>query len=447
MKNNDIKNITWKTVRSRLPFSGQTTIIMFIFAFVLISHFQCKVTNSSDSKWVIPLAMSIIYEGNTDLDEYKTIIEPGDYRVENVNGHLYSLYHLGVLLLVVPIIYCIDKALPIFSGVFLSDCNNKFFETLERFLASYFIALTAVFIYLIAIKMLNKKGPALFTVFVFSFCTSSWSTASRALWQHGPSMLMLTVCLYMIILAKDRPWLIQFMSIPLAYSYVIRPTNSISVIILTIYVLVQFRNYFTKFIFWGLLIAFPFCIYNLYVYGTLFTTYYKVEMIFTNKKFLSGALGILISPSRGLFIFTPVFLFSIYGMYITLKEKSTPTLNYFLVAIILLHSFVLFSYSNWWGGWSYGPRLFADMIPFFIYFLIPVNDRIFQFPGKTKKIIIFLYIFAVIHSFSIHYRGATNPCVLVWNNLPDDIDKNPERIWDWRDPQFLRGLNTPFSYR
>jgi len=25
-----------------------------------------------------------------------------------------------------------------------------------------------------------------------------------------------------------------------------------------------------------------------------------------------------------------------------------------------------------------------------------------------------------------------------WNSLPDDVDKHPEKVWDFSDPQFLR---------
>lgn len=46
---------------------------------------------------------------------------------------------------------------------------------------------------------------SLLTVFIFAFCTSAWSTGSRALWQHGPSMLMLSAALYLILSAREKP--------------------------------------------------------------------------------------------------------------------------------------------------------------------------------------------------------------------------------------------------
>jgi hypothetical protein len=43
-------------------------------------------------------------------------------------------------------------------------------------------------------------------------------------------------------------------------------------------------------------------------------------------------------------------------------------------------------------------------------------------------------------SVFIHSRGARIADVYIWNVSPDNIDQNPSRLWDLRDPQFLRGL-------
>jgi hypothetical protein len=43
-------------------------------------------------------------------------------------------------------------------------------------------------------------------------------------------------------------------------------------------------------------------------------------------------------------------------------------------------------------------------------------------------------------SVFINCRAATTVDVHRWNADPVDVDRQPERLWDWRDPQFLRGL-------
>jgi hypothetical protein len=45
---------------------------------------------------------------------------------------------------------------------------------------------------------------------------------------------------------------------------------------------------------------------------------------------------------------------------------------------------------------------------------------------------------ALIVSILIHYKGATDFDTFMWNVKPNNIDRNPERVWDLEDLQFLR---------
>jgi hypothetical protein len=39
----------------------------------------------------------------------------------------------------------------------------------------------------------------------------------------------------------------------------------------------------------------------------------------------------------------------------------------------------------------------------------------------------------------INARGATSHATWLWNTRPIGVDERPERLWDWREPQFLAG--------
>jgi hypothetical protein len=43
-------------------------------------------------------------------------------------------------------------------------------------------------------------------------------------------------------------------------------------------------------------------------------------------------------------------------------------------------------------------------------------------------------------SVFINGRGAFSPDTAKWNDYPLNVDKRPERLWDWRYPQFAAGL-------
>jgi hypothetical protein len=103
----------------------------------------------------------------------------------------------------------------------------------------------------------------------------AWSVASRAVWQHGPSMLMLSLALYLLLLAK--PWSIPMASVPVALAYTLRPINSTFVVIITIYVAAHHRRYLLKYLLCALPIAAAFLIYNESVYGRLLPAYFSLR--------------------------------------------------------------------------------------------------------------------------------------------------------------------------
>jgi hypothetical protein len=49
----------------------------------------------------------------------------------------------------------------------------------------------------------------------------------------------------------------------------------------------------------------------------------------------------------------------------------------------------------------------------------------------------------IVAAVFIHGRGATASATMAWNSLPANVDQHPERLWDWRQPQFLAGLIAP----
>ena len=150
-------------------------------------------------------------------------------------------------------------------------------------------------------------------------------------------------------------------------------------------------------------------------------------------------MGAVHSPSRGLLVFSPVLAFSIVGMALRLRRADGRTVDAYLVVILVLHWVSISTFRHWYGGWSIGPRFFTDMLPFFAYFLIPVVDRL---PSLTQRWDVKPFVFwpLLAASIFIHFRCATDLAPDAWNSVPNNIDDNRYRLWDWSDIQFLRGL-------
>jgi hypothetical protein len=173
------------------------------------------------------------------------------------------------------------------------------------------------------------------------------------------------------------------------------------------------------------------------VYHAILSPYYLPDRIGSNSRFWEALAGNLISPARGIFIFSPVLLFSLYGIFLKIKTKQMNVLDYTLLLSIVLHWVVISSFPVWWGGHSYGPRFFSDMLPYFLYFLVPALKGVSNLRGIKKQGVAFVLGCSIALSFFIHYRGATSWDVYIWNSYPKNVAL---RLWDWQDPQFLRGI-------
>ncbi|MBU0708691.1 hypothetical protein KJ596_02980 [Patescibacteria group bacterium] len=405
-------------------------VLALIFLVVFLSHALSSNVTSFDSRWTVFTSLSLIEEGNTDLNEYSEMLEEHEYyAIGVIKGKYYSIFPVGTSIISMPFVYLFQKiGFPLLVR----------YQDAEKIVASFFVAISALVVFLTIARLSNRQHALLLT-FIYAFCTSMWSTASRALWQHGPSALMLSIALYLIVLARDKPRIVQFLSLPLAWSFVIRPTNALSVLFLTLYVLIFYREYFVKYITWSLVVAIPFLLYNFSVYDNLLPPYYYPARVGQSGFWGEALVGNLVSPGRGLFVFSPILLFSLWGIWLSIRGKERTIFWSTLAATIVTHWFIVSSYPHWWAGHSFGPRFFTDMMPYFVLFLVPILCRIKELKGVTRLVLTGLFTFLVMSSFFVHYRGANSWSVFEWNSIPVNVDVSPERLWDWGDLQFLRG--------
>src|SRR5262249_38659381 len=105
---------------------------------------------------------------------------------------------------------------------------------------------------------------------------------------------------------------------------------------------------------------------------------------------------------------------------------------------IALHSVVI---SANWPGHCYGPRYFSDMTGLFVLFLIPAVNWWLETPtGALRTGAAVGFLAFALGGVAVHARGATSVAAYQWNVVPLNVDDAPWRVWDWSDPQFLRGL-------
>ncbi len=406
----------------------------------------------SDAQWAIHLYSSIVYEGNTDLDEFRPQLEDRNFHSARVyNETAYSYFPIGTPIFLTPVLFVLEKGFVDFEGENLNEYLQTSFGKdsvnlkLHLLSASVAVALTGSFLYLIGLYYV-PRGYALLLAFVFIFGSTAYSTASRALWQHGPSILTLAVSLWLLVRAEHGKKGLALAGFMLAWAYLIRPSNSVPIALITAYIFFYHRSYFIKFILCSLPLAILFFAYNLNIYDQWLHPYYAASRLGITPTFYEALLGNLVSPARGLFVYSSFLLLLIPMIWMGIAKRKFEPLDWILLAIVTLHWIAISMFAHWWGGYSYGPRLFTDMLP--VLFLLFVRNFLHVVPEFDRtsipsKVMNGLLIGLSAVSVTIHHVGVVNQAGWSWNSLPTSIDQFPERLWDWSDIQFLRPLKDP----
>ncbi|HEY6118383.1 MAG TPA: hypothetical protein VIV66_00415, partial [Pyrinomonadaceae bacterium] len=112
------------------------------------------------------------------------------------------------------------------------------------------------------------------------------------------------------------------------------------------------------------------------------------------------------------------------------------------------HLFIISTFPHWWGGHSYGPRFTTGLVPWLVLFSILATDALviqLKTSPRRRRFEPQLMIggLLLILTIGINARGALSHRTWWWNVTPIDVDANPERLWDWREPQFLAGWVRP----
>jgi len=424
-----------------------------LFAAALAVYSVCPPFASYDSYYVVPTALSLIRHGTTAVDEFVPgAPEVSRYAVETVNGHWYNYYPIAVPVLASPLVAVISfgtaAAAKLFPGaaaraphpVVASFLSNDLMggRAIFELLCAAFIGAATVWV---AWSLFRRLLPVRFAVglsLLFAFGTTQWSIASRNLMQHGLSVLLLTIAIYIAVLALERPRLVCCTAIPLALSFTVRPTNFIAVGVFTVYVAMHHRRELPRYLACAVPVAAIFFAYNLVVLGRLFPRYF---LAFPSRYPYPPLLGLaanLISPGRGLFVYMPVILFAVAGMWISWRSRWLFPLSPYLAAIPLLHWLFIAPY---WAGHCFGPRYFSDMTPFLLLFLVPAIQNWTTMPAGAPRVAAAAAFAALaLWGVFVNLRGATSTAVVEWSAIPVNIDEAQWRIWDWSDLSFLRGL-------
>ena len=410
-----------------------TALLLFIFSFLI--YFLTDKTTPVESQWTVRTAISIIKNHNTNLDEYRELAQAQQFEgVDQINGHLYAHYPITPVIIALPFVWVSYEFSQIIHYDFISSIAIGGGKKCELFIAAFLTALSVILIYLIAKKFLTNR-LAILSALIFAFCTPAWSTASTGLTVQSITLLISCILIFLLIKDDIKPITVAIIGFTAAIGCMTSPIYILIFILVVGFVFLKFQKYFL----WlgaALLVIIPLFIYNSSIYYSLFGPTFYISN-FSGDNALIAMLGNLISPARGIIIYSPIILFAIIGIYLLAAHKKLDACAWLFLIIICTGYILISCQFIWWGGWHFGAAELTCLFPFLIYFLI-LFFKWMKDQQKSMPVINITIIALAVLSLFINYRGAASTAVAQWNFVPADVNEHTERLWQFNDLPFLR---------
>ena len=422
----------------------RATLALAIGSFVLYNA-NVREISSGDTIPARVLPHELVQYGRLDLDRLFhdwPAAAPLPYWVQRVGTHHRSSYPIAPALL----------ALPVYAGPVLLGAGNSWvvLNALSKLAASLMAALSVAFVYLVARDLAGQLGTgeasAIATALVYAVATPTWAVSSQGLWGHAPAQLGLAVALWGLLRAETATWGATIAGLGAGVMVASRPSAMIVAAVLAVFAVGQLGRRGLAFVAALGVVGAAVAGHNLATFGTLeggYTELHRAHAVHHgvpsawSGSFLEGLLGVLVSPSRGLFVYAPVLLFPVAGLVGWVSRRRRGLLAC-AAAVTAVGVGTIALFSVWWGGHSFGPRLVADVLPALVLGVVPIWPAVWPSRlGRALLLATFAASVAVEGVGAFHYPS---PRGVDWNSSPRNVDQAHERLWDWRDSQLLRLL-------
>jgi hypothetical protein len=407
----------------------------------IITYYSQVRAEGADALGTLLTAQTIVQHGTVDLDVYPTA--KFIYSTYIKNGHRFYIFPIGTPLYATPFVWVanlMEKDMSV-----LVDSKNRYLSNfshdrdLQNFLSAFTSGFTCLLVFLLARYYINYSGVFLISI-AFVFGSSIISTMGTALWSINLTVIFVLLSLIMIssyerYSKKISPYILSHL---IFSAYLCRPTAALFIMILLIYLFVRIQHLVILVVLTTTLLFGSFILFSLYTYQEIVPVYYNPIRIQHADTFWTAVCGNLISPARGLFVYSPYLILTMIGMVRFFKNLAQNLLFWAMLGWITLHIIVISRYPHWWGGWGYGTRLITDALPaMLILTLLVWQQAQLQLSIVLRRSVVALFVGLTATAIFINsYQGLYNIYTMEWNMRPN-IDTHLEYLFDWKHPPFL----------
>lgn len=349
-------------------------------------------------------------------------------------GHTISLYPVTLPVLVAPLY------LPAVGYLHLRDWTDWRLDhvarVMEKLTASLVAALSASLLYLLLRRRVAAPVALLLTL-AYAFGTTTWVIGSQALWQHGMAELLVIGALLFLTGPCTTP---RVFAAGLLCGLIAanRPPDAILAAALGAYGLFWAGRRAALLAAAAALPVGLVLLYNLGVAGHFAGGYGLMgQAAFLQHDLLSGLGGLLFSPTRGLFVFSPFLLFLVLAWRHLPRSSGGRGERGLTLALSIgvVLQVLLYAKTDWRAGISWGPRYLTDLLPLLVWMLAPVVASLRGFSRMCFLLAVGAAV-AIEAIGAFWYTGVSDEALFAVASGPGQM----RAAWDWRNAPFVASL-------
>ena len=367
-------------------------------------------------------------------DGQVTYFEPPTYwMIRTRHNQLASLYSVVTPLLVAPLY--VPAVIWLDAHGWEQPRIDRVAEVMEKVSASLLASVASVLMFLVLRRDCLRWSLPLAAAFAFG--TNTWMISSQALWQHGTGELLIALALLLVVAPASpaRTALLGAVCVLMAAN---RPPDALVAGAFVLFTVWSRRRNALWLLAGAAAPLAALLYYNLNFIGH-FAGGYALGKATPAAVFFrwdwSAVPGLLVSPTRGLLVFTPFLVFVPVGLIQRLRAQSSRGLAVAL-SLAAAAQLLLYSQMDWRGGVAWGPRYLTDLLPILVWMLAPA-------PLVLRPLARGLLVLAMAASVAVQAIGA------FWYTTASDeliYAENPTSMrgaWNIHNIPFLTELSNP----
>lgn len=362
---------------------------------------------SGDTASTRQLPYVLLREGRLNFGSARDTRTLPYWYVRRDDGVVFSRYPLATALLVTP--FYVPRVLG------TSSADDAVSVHLEDLSSALLAGIGTAFL-MHALSRLVGARRAAWAIAAYVTGTAIMTVVGQGLFQHAGAVFCLSLGVWGLIVPR-RSWTRGLVAgVAFAAVAACRPVDVVlSVAGFAALAMVDRRSVPIA-VLAGLAVGVPVLIYNHDSFGTWISAGYGAEAgEGWTGPFPSSLVAMLVSPFRGIFLWSPILLFALPKLWRPedglLPARATRALALGAIAFTVLMSF----WWAWHGAWSPGPRMLSDTLPIFAIGLAYAAP---SGAGLRRRLFLAAAVWSLVVHASTAYapRGSTFRA-LVWSGV------------------------------